>query len=225
MAEKDNTARGVAGGVAAAALAPHASRRLLGYHVVRHGTSDRNAGMIKEKGLDPNRGGRGGAGQHAAGSDDRGKRFRKQSKGKVHVTKNPVISRMFAALTETRKANPSVKDFSKGKVLKARVTHRHWEGMKSDPHISGGKVHAATTHHRIKPEQIVGSRHSKGLAAVVNRNTLRHYYKGNRGRIASGAALAAGALGGAAEAAKAVKHKLEKKASLIDLARNYLETL
>ncbi len=227
MAEKnDNTTRnGVIGGVGAVALAPHASRRLLGYHVVRHGTSSRNAGMIKEKGLDPRRGGRGGAGQHAAGTDARGKRFRKQSRGKVHVTKNPIVSRMFANYTESRTDNIGVKDVLKGRVIKARVTDRHWQSMKTDPHMGTDKTSAATTHHRIKPEAIIGSRHSKGLKAVVNRNTLRAYYKNsaNHNRIGVGAVLGSAVAGGIYDAAKAVKHKLEKKASLIDLARNYLE--
>lgn len=223
--DKD-TRNGVIGGVGAVALAPHASRRLLGYHVVRHGTGNRNAGMIKEKGLDPKRGGRGGAGQHAAGTEDRGKAFRKQSRGKVHVTKNPLVSRMFASLTESRNPASNLKDVFKGQTIKARVTDRHWKGMKNDPHVrKSSKFTAATTHHRIKPEAIIGSRHSKGLGAVVNRNTLRAYYRNpaNHNRIGVGAILGSAVAGGIYDAAKAIKHKLEKKASLIDLARNYLE--
>lgn len=224
MAEKDTTL-GVVGGAAAAALAPHASRRLLGYHVIQHGTTHQTAAKIKRKGFDPKRGGTGGAGEHAGGSEERKARFKRNSAGKIHVTKNPIMSRAFAGMTQSRKANPTAVDLLKGKVLKARVSHRHWEGMHPDADMNGQKWVAATTHHKIPAHQVIGGKGDKGIRGVVNKNTLRQYYanKANHGRIARGAAMAAGVAGGTYHAAKAVKKKFEKKASLSSLARTYLE--
>lgn len=224
MADKDTT-RGVIGGAAALALTPHASRRLLGYHVVRHGTTNENAAKIKQKGLDPRKGGIGGAGDHAAGTAERAARFKAQSSGKVHVTKNPIISRVFASMTEKRTNKPTTADLTAGKVVKARVSHRHWENMKKDPHMGGGKWVAATSRHKIPAHQVIGGAGDKGVRGVVNKNTLRGYYQNakNHNRITRGAVMAAGAVSGAYEAAKAIKHKLEKKASLTELARAHLE--
>lgn len=203
--DKD-TKNGITGAVGAVVLAPHATRRLLGYHVVSHGTSNENAAAVKKHGFDPKKGGT-GAGTHAAGSAERAAKFQKESKGKIHVTKNPIIARMFAGMTHNRtpKANPLSMS---GTVVKARVSHAHWEGMKKDRHIRGSKFDAATTHHKIPASQVIGSEHDKGIKAVVNRNTLRKYYKdsANHGRIARGLILGAGVVGGLADAAKAI-HK------------------
>ncbi len=226
MAEKkDNTTRnGVIGGATAVAAAPHATRRLLGYHVVRHGTSNEAAAGVKKTGFDPKRGGS-GAGTHAAKSAEQSAMFRRQSANKVHVTKHPLIARMFAGATEGRSQDP--KHIAKGKVLKARLSHQHWKTMKEDPHMgrNSPKWNAATTHHKIPAHQVIGGAGDKGVKGVVNKNTLRKYYKdaGNHGRILRGLAIGAVAAHGAATAAKAVKHKLEKKASLAELAKQYLE--
>lgn len=203
------TRDGVAGAVGATVLAPHATRRLLGYHVVRHGTSSENAAKVKEHGFDPKKGGT-GAGTHAAGSKERAAKFQRESKGKIHVTKNPIIARMFAGMTHDKTAKPSVKTVLRsGSVLRARVSHQHFEAMKKDKHMSGSKFHAATTHHKIPASQVIGSAHDKGVKAVVNKNTLRKYYKNpaNHGRIARGVILGSGVVGGLADAAKAIMRK------------------
>lgn len=207
-----NTRDGVAGAVGATVLAPHAARRLLGYHVVRHGTSNENATNIKQQGFDPKKGGT-GAGLHAAGSAKRAAKFQAESRGKIHVTKNPLVARAFAGMTNERTANPRVGTLAtSGTVLKARISHAHWENMQADKHIRVGKKNfkwmGSTTIHRIPAAQVIGGAHDKGLKAVVNRNTLRQYYKNstNHGRIARGVVLASGVAGGLAEAAKAI-HK------------------
>jgi hypothetical protein len=205
--DKD-TKNGITGAVTATVLAPHATRRLLGYHVVRHGTSNENAAKVKKEGFDPKKGGS-GAGTHAAGSAERAAKFQAESRGKVHVTKNPIIARAFAGMTNDRTHKPSIKTMAtRGTVLKARVSHQHWESMKEDKHIKGMKFDAATTHHKIPASQVIGGEGNTGIRGVVNKNTLRKYYKNsaNRGRIARGAMMAVGAASGLVDAAKAI-HK------------------
>ena len=206
--DKD-TKNGVAGAVGATALTPHAVRRLLGYHVVRHGTSEESAAAVRKQGFDLKKGGS-GAGTHAAGSEERARKFQRESKGKIHVTKNPIIARAFAGMTQDRTANPSVKTIARsGEVLKARVSHAHWQGMKKDVHINGSKFDAATTHHKIPASQVIGGEGDKGIRGVVNKNTLRKYYSNpaNHGRIARGAILASGVAGGVYNAAKAIQKR------------------
>lgn len=217
MVEKrDNFEKGVIGAVGGTAAASGVAPRLLGYHVVRHGTSNENAAKIKKEGFNPKMGGKGGAGQHAA-SGDRAKMFKEQSKGKIHVTKNPAISRMFAGMTENRNPNPqSLGDLAGGKVLKARVTDQHYRTMQKDPHMGGNKANAATTHHKIPAHQIIGGAGDKGVKGVVNKKTLAKYYrnKANHGRIGRGVALAGIAAAGAHQAYQSVKEGLTKKSGL-----------
>ena len=221
MAEKKTSAKA---GLAEAATAVLAGKgvapRVLGYHTIQHGTSHAAAAKIKRRGFDPKRGGS-GAGTHAAGNASRSKMFKEQSAGKVHVTKDPLTSRLFAGATQSKRA-PSLKDIAKGKVVKARVTHQHYKTMKKDPHMGNGpRWAAATTHHKIPAHAIIGGKGDRGIKGVVNKNTLRTYYasSGGKARAARGLALAAVAAKGAHTAYSAVKSKLEKKASLSDLAR------
>lgn len=225
MAEKkDSTKSGLVGAATAVLAGKGVAPRVLGYHTVSHGTSHEVARKIKKEGFDPKKGGS-GAGTHAAGTAERATMFKTQSANKVHVTKDPLTARMFAGATETKRT-PRVKDLAKGKVLKARVTDQHFKTMKKDPHMGNGpKWSAATTHHKIPAHQVVGGAGDKGIRGVVNKNTLRKYYASasGKGRAARGVALAGLAAHGAHKAYSAVKSKLEKKASLTELARAQLE--
>lgn len=216
MAEKDTKTSGLVGAATAVLAGKGVAPRVLGYHTVSHGTSNETARKIKKEGFDPKKGGS-GAGTHAAGTEDRSAMFKEQSANKVHVTKNPVTSRLFAGATEAKRV-PQLKDLVKGTVVKARVTDQHFRTMKRDPHMGNGpKWAAATTHHKIPAHQVVGGVGDKGIKGVVNKNTLRKYYASasGKGRALRGVALAGLAAHGAHKAYKSVKEMTKKSGLLI----------
>jgi len=224
MAEKETSGKaGLAGAATAVLAGKGVAPRLLGYHNVYHGTTKPAAESIRKNGFDPKKGGSGAAaptvnkkGVHS--NPD----FFERSKGKIHTTKQRPIAHAYAAFT-------GIKHKSKSEVIKARVTHQHFRNMKGDPDMSpnGTKNIAATTHHKIPSSQINGGVGDKGIKGVVTKKTLKKYYRSGSGltRVARGVALAGIAAKGAHTAYSAAKSKLEKKASLIDLVRNYLEGL
>lgn len=166
--------------------------RLLGYHKVYHGTSNEKAKQILAQGFDPSKGGSGAAKGHG--------RFERQSADKIHVTKNPVTARMFAAFTEEGKPltrgdqmNKALLDSLRlrGSMLQARVPDSYWSAMKPDPDMGNVKPAAATFHHKIEPKYVGGAGSVKSIAPHLSAKHLLKYYKGNAGRALSGLGLAA----------------------------------
>jgi hypothetical protein len=212
--KKPSLVGGAAAATVGSLMATQAPSKLLGYHNVLHGTSNLNAAKIKRRGFQPSKGGT-GASKHTPDA----KTFVTASKGKIHVTTLKDVARDFAGLAQRN---------GKGKILKAKISDRHWRNMKADEFGANGmKDISATTHHKIPAHQVKGGKGYRGVRGVVNRNTLRAYYRSaaGRSRAASGLiALTAGAAGNA-YLAHAVKSRMEKKASLIDLARGKLEGL
>lgn len=223
MAEKKETSgkAGLVGAATAVLAGKGVAPRVLGYHNVYHGTTKPVAESIRKHGFDPKKG---GTGASAPTVNKRGVHsnpdFFERSKGKVHTTKHRPIATAYSQYARHKHGAPAV-------VLKARVTHQHFKNMKGDPDMSpnGTKHVAATTHHKIPASQVKGGVGDKGIKGVVTKRTLKKYYSSGSGlaRAARGVALAGVAAKGAHTAYSAAKSKLEKKASLIELARNYLE--
>lgn len=221
MAEKETSGKaGLAGAASAVLAGKGVAPRVLGYHNVYHGTTKPVADSIKKHGFDPKKG---GTGASAPTVNKKGVHsnpdFYERSKGKIHTTKHKPIAGAYSLYAKHKHKAP-------GTVLKARVTHQHFKGMKGDPDMSpnASKNVAATTHHKIPAHQIKGGIGDKGVKGVVNKNTLRKYYSSKSGlaRAARGVALAGVAAKGAHTAYKAAKSKLEKKASLIVRAKEVL---
>ena len=178
----------------AGALAGKASvPRLLGYHKVYHGTSSETAKKILKEGFDPSKGGSGAAKGHS--------RYESQSAGKIHVTKNPLIARMFAAftdrgapLTDGSQMQKAIVDSLKlrGGVVSARIPQSYWEGMKPDPDMGGVKPAAATFHHKIEPKYVDRAVGVKNILPHLSPKHLSKYYKNHAGRALTGLGLAAG---------------------------------
>ena len=199
--------RAAAGGFVAGRLAKSAPSRLLGYHNVYHGTSKANAENIKKEGLNPKRGGIGGASdvlsQH---KPDMASRYKDSSKGQVHFSKSKRMANMFSGFIGSTghdsmtKQHDSIRAFftgrHKGRTLSAVMSDSHYRSAKTDYDAGPVKYVAAKTHHGIKPEQIKESPSYKGIRSVVNKNTLRKYYSDSIGRkrAGTGLALAAAAL-------------------------------
>lgn len=178
-----------AGLLAAKASVP----RLLGYHKVYHGTSVEKANKILREGFDPARGGSGAAKGHRG--------FERQSAGKVHVTKSPIISRMFAAFTERGEPLTSQKQMKqalkdslvfKGKTLTARIPESYWNAMRPDPDMGSVKDTAATFHHKIDPKYVSRAGGVGGVLPHLSPRHLLKYYKANPKRALTGLGLAAG---------------------------------
>ena len=189
MTQKDESAgkKALAAGAASAYLGSSSKSRILGYHNVQHGTSSANAKKIKADGaLKPSSGGTGGASDNSPGiSEGQKKRFKDQSSGKVHVTKNPVISHFFKNQAEGGKKG--------GKVVKGKMSHNQWRNAKVDKDLagpSGSKNLGATTKHRVKTDN------SQKFATKKNMNRYLSSSSGRK-RFAGGLARAALAMGSA----------------------------
>ena len=182
--------------------------RLLGYHNVYHGSSKENKASIHKNGLSPKYGGFGGATDAAMKDKPEVHRYYKEnSAGQVHFTKQKRMADMFSGMVGSKRVEEEkIKDGIKGFFTGIHGGHTHHAVM-SDSHYRSSKVDidaspiknmAAKTHHGINPEQIKGSDSYKGIKGVVNKNTLRRYYKGagkyraGRGVLLAGAAALAG---------------------------------
>lgn len=199
-------------GAIGASFAKDAPSELLGYHNVYHGTSKANAKSALKTGLDPRRGGSGGA-SSSVSDKNMSEVFKRRSAGKVHVTKEKNIARGFAGITGGNSGSNNVMlGFTdhvfggKGRVLKAKVTDSHWRNMKIDTDVSpDNKNLASTTHHKIPSSQIHGSKDFKGISGVVNKNTLHRYYSSEAGRARAAKGALKG-IGGAAALITAAKN-------------------
>lgn len=181
--------------------AHQAPRRLLGYHVVRHGTTKDSAKQIKKTGLRTQYGGtgRGASGSTHVTPDER-RVMTENSRGKVYFTKGPVHANAYAFTTGHK--TPDKANFGEalrglatgrpGKVVKARITDRQYRTAKKDAEYGSqfSKRDAAHSNHSIPSRQIIGGAGSKGIRSVINKNTLKSYIKKNPGRFLRGAALA-----------------------------------
>ena len=200
----------VGGAAAAAALASGVPSRMLGYHNIYHGTSKANAESIKKEGLNPKRGGFGGAGDALSESKPRmAADYISKSKGQVHFSKSKRMANMFAGFVGSTnkgeaKQSEAIRAFftgrHKGHTHNAIISDAHYRGAKIDKDASPIKHMAAKTHHGIRPEQIKDSPLYKGIKTVVNKNTVKRYYQSSAGRwraargllLAGAAARAAG---------------------------------
>ena len=203
-------AQAVGGAAVAAKLASGVPSRMLGYHNIYHGTSKTNAEGIKKEGLNPRRGGFGGAGDTLSESKPKmAADYISKSKGQVHFSKSKRMANMFAGFVGSTskgeaKQSDAIRAFftgrHKGHTHNAIISDAHYRGAKIDKDASPIKNMAAKTHHGIRPEQIKDSPAYKGIKGVVNKNTLKRYYKGSAGRwraargllLAGAAARAAG---------------------------------
>lgn len=180
------TASVLAGGATLRSATPN----LLGYKVIYHGTTKKNAERIKETGFDPSRGGSNNANLD---SD-----FKRQSSGKIHFTENKRIARVFSH-SNTAKIDPSTREgivhainvaanpFSRtdGKVLKARVPDRIYsKSFTPDPHMGNGnsKSLASTFDKKIDSKFIAGGEGSKGVLEFMNKRHLKSLIRTKTGR-------------------------------------------
>ena len=209
----------VGGAAAAAALASGVPSRMLGYHNIYHGTSKANAESIKKEGLNPKRGGFGGAGDALSESKPRmAADYISKSKGQVHFSKSKRMANMFAGFVGSTnkgeaKQSEAIRAFftgrHKGHTHNAIISDAHYRGAKIDTDASPIKHMAAKTHHGIRPEQIKDSPLYKGIKTVVNKNTLKRYYGSSAGRWRAARGLL---LAGAAAKAAGFAYKHGKKA-------------
>lgn len=211
---KKETKEGLAGAATAVLAGGGVAPRLLGYHNVYHGTTKPAAEAVKKHGFDPKKGGTGASSPTVDGKGvGSNPNFYERSKGRIHTTKRKPIAGIYSLYVRHKHGVP-------GTVVKARVTHQHFKGMKGDPDMSPGatKNIAATTHHKIPASQVVGGAGDKGIKGVVTKNTLRKYYSSGSGlaRAARGVVLAGIAAKGAHTAYKSVH---EKKAEKIDFEK------
>lgn len=190
-----STGKSVVVGGVGAAVAKESGQRLLGYHTVYHGTDRATAKIIKQKGFDPKHGGSGAAKVHGS------ERFARNSAGKVHVTKNPIVASFFANYKSKAGGSPH--------IVKARVSDKMWNNMERDPDMNGSKETAATSKHKIGSQFVAGGKDSKGAAAFLKARHLKNYYSTGAGlrRAGTGAAMLAGGVGALSIAAKNLRKK------------------
>lgn len=199
---KDDTKKNIRDAAIVGVAAHQAPRRLLGYHVVRHGTTKENAKKIKSEGLQTRRAGS-GAGDVKGLSDAKRAETKRMTKGRVYFSKNPIMSNAYASMTghgDFKKVKKrEMFTGGKGKTVKARITDRQYRNAKADIEYGhdNPKWNAASSNKSIPSRQIVGGKGSKGIMSTVNKNTLKGYIKSNPGRFGRGVALAgAGAAAG-----------------------------
>ena len=195
------------GDVASAGLGAHlltkVPQRLLGYHKVYHGTTNKNAHSIRSKGFDPSKGGTGASKINSS--------YLGQSAGKVHVTKTKLSAHMYAGdlggkIKAEKARNPinpnkratlidALKDSytGKGSVVKARVPHSTWGRMKVDEDSSAGapdhafiqermKERAATYDRKIDKKFVIG-KGGGGMSMYATKKNLRRYLSTKSGRM------------------------------------------
>lgn len=192
-----------------ASLVTKAPEKLLGYHTVYHGTSNKNAEKIKEHGFDPSHGG--------TRSAKLRERYVENSKGKMHFTKNRASAAGYAGdiglhLRAAARKNPEAPDIDsaiakgykdylfrgKGKIVKARIPHKMWQKMDFDFDSYSGAEHlakdrysaaaeslkekASTYNKKIGSQFVAGGKGSKGIGNFLHRNHLRGYYGSASGK-------------------------------------------
>ncbi len=191
MSRGEHAGMAAGAAVTAAGLAHQSAGPLMGYHTVYHGTSKKNADSIRKTGLDPKRGGQEGGSAHKIGSEA----YKKQSAGKVHVTKAPHIAEYFANF-QAKPLNAKPLNPHKGEVLKARVSHDQYQRMKVDQDVSPIKAIAATTKEKIHPHQIKGGAGYTGAKEFAHPSKLKGYLKSTSGkkRALMGAGMAVGSV-------------------------------
>ena len=189
---------------AGAAIASKAPAAILGYHNLYHGTSNSTAEKIMKEGFKPSTGGS-GASKHSSKAG-----FQDQSKGKVHFTKKKFLAKFFSGYTEHGENNPKadhlvntgkgllniINPFSKGKVLKVRVSDKAYKEFEVDPHMAGNKDIASTINKRVSPASIVGHKNNKGVKQFLSRRHLFEYYSDKAGKIRGLKGAATGLAGG-----------------------------
>lgn len=169
---------------------------LLGYHVVYHGTTKDAGKSIRENGLSPKFGGKGGGISSTANLSE----SISNSKNHIYVTKNRYVSKGYAGMIDhinkskaathgidANTFNSGVLRHSflrKGDEIKIRLTDNQWKRFQVDP--EGGafasKDLAARSKHAIPSRQIAGGKGSRGILSVVNANTLRRHIGSESGR-------------------------------------------
>lgn len=227
---KKNEKPGVIRTGAEAGIGYHLGKKLpshlLGYHTVYHGTAKEHGEKIRKEGFDPKRGGTGAASHHGADN------FVENSKGKVHVTKSRIQSRMFAGFTQHGVDNPgkvtgdvhtdmmdkitrrtkatqqgmkNIFTGQHGDVIKARISDHAWnKDFTPDPDMGNVKDRAATTEKHIG----VGSIDKKRSAFATKKN-LKNYYGSASGRLRALKGVGYG-VAGAGLIAHAIKGRMDK---------------
>ena len=196
----DNSGKkALAAGALAAATGNASKSRVLGYHTVNHGTSNKNARAVKRSGaLKPSKGGSVGGATESLKNTEARDAYRPRVKGKVHVTKSPLHARVFAHMAESGEGG-----VTKGKLLRGKMSHNQWRKSVVDADVAGPtgpKSIAATTTHRVKVDN------SQKFATKKN---LKRYLSSGSGkkRFASGLRLAAVSTGAALYGAKKLADK------------------
>lgn len=174
----------------------YSAPKALGYHKLYHGTSEATAKKILEEGFDPEKGGSGAA----KGAEH----FERQSSGKTHFTKNPLVSRFFAAFTENgvpvtdpRSQSRAQKDMLKlkGRVLTARVPHSYWEEMKPDPDMGNVKDVAATFDKKVEKRYVSRAGGVGGVLPHLAPSSIAKHIRSNPLTALKGLAGASAGLG------------------------------
>lgn len=188
--EDETTGKVVAGAeVATGAKLVHASSdAATGRQTVYHGTSGSNAAGIRQEGLQPSRGGSGGAGE-AVGN----KEFVRTSRNLVHVSTNPATAKSYADITGGSKGGPE--------VVKAKLPYLDFAKMREDPYMPGPRAAAFRGPHPILPKFILGGAGGgpfvrgfealKGLPRNVMANPAR-FARGSLGSMVGAALLSHG---------------------------------
>lgn len=180
-------------GLAGAAIASGASQRMLGYHTVYHGTTKKNADLIRKNGFDPSKGGGEGGASAVHPSNISRENFTRRSQGKIHVTKKIGVAGMFAGFqTAKRQEMPG--------FVKARISDKMWKSYKADPDMRGpnglNKEVASTTKHKIMSKLVAGGEGSRGPLAFIGKRHLGQYYSTTGGKIRAAKGLGMLATGG-----------------------------
>jgi hypothetical protein len=201
IAEQEDKAKTAAKAGVGLAIASGSSQRLLGYHTVYHGTTHANAQSIRKNGFDPKEGGGPKGSSHAHYNPTSAEAFKKNSKGKIHVTKSPIMAGMFAGF------NTQMKGTMPG-FVKARVSDKMYKTFKTDYDAGIDKDMASTTKHKISSKFVAGGKGSAGPAAFMKKRHLKAYYATDAGksRAARGAAMLIGGLGIAAHYGSKLKN-------------------
>lgn len=144
--KKDENAgkKALAAGAVAAIAAREAPGQLTGYHKIYHGTGALNARKIKRGGnvLKASEGGIGGSADNFGRLPPSTKeQFKRNSAGKVHVTKSPIVAKIYAKVS-SRKGE-------KGKVLKGKISHDSFRKLEHDKEGGPTKRSAARTSNDI----------------------------------------------------------------------------
>ncbi len=221
-------------------VAKHAPAQLLGYHNVYHGTTKPKARDIRKTGFKSGLGG--------TGASELSPSFKSESLGKIHVTKNRLLAKMYSGnpafhakkikerdgfmFSAGEAMGKSFKDgmAGKGAVVKARIPHSVWSKMKVDKDSSQGspetpfvqsrmKERASTYHKNIGAQFVERGANHRGVSGYLTKNNLRRYYGTSSGKTRALMGVARLAVGGSAMAV-AAKHNSDNQGVLSKLKRN-----